>query len=49
MAGHRPLRDLVAYRMKDWSPERRARYEARKAKFAARNGCGRTERPSRDA
>lgn len=35
MAGHRPFRDLVADRMKDWSPERRARNEARKAKFAA--------------
>lgn len=35
MAGHRPFRDLVADRMKDWSPERRARYEAHKAKFAA--------------
>src|SRR3546814_17583663 len=35
MAGHRPFRDLVADRMKDWSPERRAQYEARKAQFEA--------------
>ena len=35
MAGHRPFRERVADAMKDWSPERRARYEARKAKFAA--------------
>ncbi len=31
MAGHRPFSDL----MKDWSPERRARNEARKAELAA--------------
>lgn len=30
MAGHRPFSDL----MKDWSPERRAESDARKAKFA---------------
>src|SRR3546814_17782528 len=35
MAGHRPFRDLVADRMKDLSPERRAQYEARKAQFEA--------------
>ncbi len=35
MAGHRPFRDLVADRMKDWSLERRAQYEARKAQFEA--------------
>src|SRR3546814_19121086 len=31
MAGHRPFSDL----MKDWSPERRARNEAHKAKLEA--------------
>lgn len=31
MSGHRPFSDL----MKDWSPERLARSEARKAKLAA--------------
>ena len=31
MSGHRPFSDL----MKDWSPERRARHEAHKAKFEA--------------
>lgn len=31
MSGHRPFADL----MKDWNPERRARYEAHKAKLAA--------------